>query len=324
MPLLKSSSKMKSFMPFYIFTFCLILFFTQFMPPMHWTIGLFHEVIHYQALLFTITGIIFFLFLSRFYKGLGVILLCFSLASWTSITHRIHTDFSLDKGHIENKEKSLKVISFNLWGRNKNANSAYQWVKQQKADIFFAQEAHYFWRQQFKKRKWKKLFPYQIKRAQTTILSRYPLNNCYSLQSGHPPYPWISCQIYWNRKRISLLSVHFIRPLGRKYFNVRNKQFKIIQKWIKKQKKPYVIAGDFNTGNWSYFMKKFKQSNNLTENLSHIFSSSWPSKIPFLGLQIDHILSSSNTIQFDSQIGPHLGSDHRPVSVKINLNKTLK
>ena len=47
--------------------------------------------------------------------------------------------------------------------------------------------------------------------------------------------------------------------------------------------------------------------------------SSWPTELPYLGIPIDHIVTSPNITTIRRKIGGHIGSDHRPVIADLMI-----
>ena len=78
-----------------------------------------------------------------------------------------------------------------------------------------------------------------------------------------------------------------------------------------------IVAGDLNCTPWSpNFVDLLKSSNLINSGLGHGLAISWtPIPITALGLPIDHVLVGDGIQVADRKVGPHVGSDHRPVIV---------
>jgi endonuclease/exonuclease/phosphatase (EEP) superfamily protein YafD len=77
---------------------------------------------------------------------------------------------------------------------------------------------------------------------------------------------------------------------------------------------PIIAAGDFNSTHNGLIYKLFRESSQLTSvSANNVTSGSWPSMMPSWGsLPIDHIFVDQHVAVISEDIGPNVGSDHRP------------
>ncbi len=83
---------------------------------------------------------------------------------------------------------------------------------------------------------------------------------------------------------------------------------------------PMVVVGDYNATPWSPVLRRFAESLEL-----HGFniSATWPVWFGFAGIPIDHALVSEELLIGNLEVGPNIGSDHRPVVVDVMLEAAL-
>jgi len=53
--------------------------------------------------------------------------------------------------------------------------------------------------------------------------------------------------------------------------------------------------------------------------LSRGLTATWLSRLPFLGLMIDHVLVSPDITVIDNRLGAQIGSEHFPVTVDLAI-----
>jgi endonuclease/exonuclease/phosphatase (EEP) superfamily protein YafD len=85
---------------------------------------------------------------------------------------------------------------------------------------------------------------------------------------------------------------------------------------------PTLIAGDFNTTQWSGHFKDMIRDSGLSVCArGHAIALSWPAQFIPLGISIDHCLSSDHWRSLEIRTGPRLGSDHLALVVDLHLDR---
>jgi endonuclease/exonuclease/phosphatase (EEP) superfamily protein YafD len=77
---------------------------------------------------------------------------------------------------------------------------------------------------------------------------------------------------------------------------------------------PFVLAGDFNCTPWSPGYGKIPG----THIGAYMFAPTWLTRLPLIGLPIDHIMVSVGLRASAFRIGPATGSDHRPIMARVH------
>ncbi|MDD4975421.1 MAG: endonuclease/exonuclease/phosphatase family protein [Bacteriovorax sp.] len=116
--------------------------------------------------------------------------------------------------------------------------------------------------------------------------------------------------------RIYLL--HLPPPLWREAWETQKEALSLIANEINRNKnQSFIILGDLNMTNSSSQFQDFYRQLNPKFYSQELFSQgTWPSFVPrYISLPIDHVLSNRN---FEMEIGPSAGSDHRSIIVKIS------
>lgn len=244
---------------------------------------------------------------------------------------------------------TLKIVQFNLLGRNGYLEKVDAWLPEQNADIVTLQEG--------------------VERADYINLP--DLSNDYSLYrssqledqgGGSATFTQLEVidetdpeyQVYVNGKRIvvdfegtpiAVYNVHLRLPIGQPQLNlpflsdrfsaffayndtVRNRQIAALLEHLKTEPLPYIVAGDFNLSDWAapYWDIAAQMTDSFREAGIGL-GGSWPrvhiqgQYIPLFPavVRIDYVWHSAHFRAVEAVQGPYLGSDHLPLVVTLEL-----
>jgi len=113
---------------------------------------------------------------------------------------------------------------------------------------------------------------------------------------------------------LHIAGLHVFPPVTPHRFARRNEQFGVAADILAEVETPRIVVGDFNATPWSAGLRAF-----LSETGLHGFNTraTWPVWFGFAGIPIDHAFASVDLRILDIETGPDIGSDHRPVIVKV-------
>ena len=81
-----------------------------------------------------------------------------------------------------------------------------------------------------------------------------------------------------------------------------------------------MLTGDLDITPWSpAFTKLLSNSGLVDTGPKRGLSATWFSKIPFVGLMIDHVLVNPGIAAVDNRLGADVGSGHLPVIVDLAI-----
>jgi vancomycin resistance protein VanJ len=222
----------------------------------------------------------------------------------------------------------LKVMSYNIWGRNQKLDEAMAIIQQEQPDILLLQEAY-----------WPtgaslsialaNLYPdtkiytaYEPDMGQL-IISRYPLTPVEtSFQKGRAQKVWANTP----KGPIAVWNVHPFQPsLWRKQY----RQFESLANDIACTKTPLIVGGDFNTTEQAQNYRLINQHlSNAHWEAGWGFGFSFPAhnptykQIPIITpmVRIDHIFYSNHFFARSAQtLATSGGSDHLPITAELSL-----
>lgn len=122
--------------------------------------------------------------------------------------------------------------------------------------------------------------------------------------------------------RTAMLFVHTLPPVNGRNARVRDAMLERAGDWVNAQHEPALIMGDLNATPWCAPFKRLLTDTGLRNTMvSHGLARSWPTRLPALfRIPIDHCLATPEWgwIRLGGdRLGPHLGSDHLPLVVRI-------
>ncbi len=210
---------------------------------------------------------------------------------------------------------SFKILSSNVYLDNPDLNRLKVLIDQEQPDVIVLLE---FSPQHLAPVKAWTDYPHQILQARSgafgmAILSRFALSETQiitdSLGIEH-----IRTQVQASQP-FQLVGFHPLPPVSEQAYRVRDQLLQDLTK--PPHQEPIIIAGDFNATPWSSAFQGLAQRG-YYRSLNLL--PTWPTKLRgIIGIPIDQVLASSHWQLRSARIGPHIGSDHYPVIVELNL-----
>jgi endonuclease/exonuclease/phosphatase (EEP) superfamily protein YafD len=116
-----------------------------------------------------------------------------------------------------------------------------------------------------------------------------------------------------------LIGTHPVPPGSRRAAAARNDQLAAIGDSAGRQSIPVVVTGDLNLTDHSPYFHDLLHAGKLRDSRQGFgVQASWQSRLPLVALSLDHCLVSQEWHVSERRVGPHLGSDHRPVITSLN------
>lgn len=231
--------------------------------------------------------------------------------------------FSLNTNQI-NSSKTLTLLQSNVLTRNQNHQKLIDLIRKEKPDLLFLQEVNARWINSLQVLKDE--FPYQFNRPSQighfgiAVWSRKPFDDVKEMMLGEDQIPSVFLKIQHSGKKLSILSSHTLPPTSWNYYERRNKQLKHMANFLKKEVGLKILIGDLNVTLWSSFYKKMAAVAELKNvRKGYGILPTWPVQIPFFKIPIDHCLVSKDIQVQHVEVLPSIGSDHRPLLVKLGL-----
>lgn len=222
-------------------------------------------------------------------------------------------------------QEPLRLISFNVLSENKNKEGLAQWLAAEAKPntLIFLIEVDQAWADALLPLKAK--FPYgkAYPRGDNfgwAVLSTVPIEALGPKEFDSIGLTAATGKIRVGGRQVSFFGVHPFPPINPDGFSARNEYLQRLRAAALKEGS-VVVMGDFNTTPLSAYFADFRGRGNearlfsVNDNLlpaATWFGAGWPFAIP-----IDHIFLSAGVHSASFEVGPDLGSDHRPVRADI-------
>ena len=149
------------------------------------------------------------------------------------------------------------------------------------------------------------------------FFSKYPAR-AHIERLGRFGIPAVQAEIDWENGPVQFVGVHAMPPSSGPGANERNSQIDEIARIVTATTGPWIVAGDLNTTHWSFIFNRLRKLTALEDSArGHGWQPTWPARMPWMWIPIDHCLISADLVTLDRRIGGFVGSDHYALTVDV-------
>ena len=222
---------------------------------------------------------------------------------------------------------TIKVIQFNVWGRNGDPDGSVRWILEQEPDVVVLEEAY-----NAKSSVARQLRPHFSGR--TTCAEPNPSCSTMIFYNREPlaegglvgtkegpflPAAWVT--LPGPGGAFTVVGAHYTWPWPAGPQQAQGRRLADLA--ARFPKTTTIVAGDFNSTPWSFSLRRQDKALGL-ERRTHALPT-WPASefsrfkisAPFPILPIDHIYAGKAWRTVSVERGPRLGSDHYPVAATL-------
>lgn len=234
---------------------------------------------------------------------------------------------------------SMKVMSCNLLVGSGSAERAVAFIREQDPDVIFFQEytpeADRVLRRAFNdtyphvvtgaredafgQAVYCKVLPREVKLYPPPVAAGAAGRSVSSVSE-----PQIRCMYQLGDREIVLQNVHDMPPASLTLLQDQLRYFEWLEDFTGAERRPVIIAGDFNTTLNSTPMRRllgagFQSTHEIAGRGrgSTWVDVTWLRNLP--GVRIDHMLLSPELTCDYAEVGPSIGSDHRPIVARVGF-----
>lgn len=215
----------------------------------------------------------------------------------------------------------ITLLHANVWAWNPSMAAYVALARAQAPDVAVVLERYYFHGQEWATQL-ADILPYRLDCAEadcgSNILSRWPLERLGPVTSpwhdGARRPSYLAARVQRPDGAFTLVTVHLGQPFNQP---VQDAQVDWLLDRLRDLPGPIILSGDFNAAPWSPLMARIMADAGLSR-LS-VTGPTWPSKALIVGIPIDHVLGGAGVGVAGSLVLGDIGSDHRPVQVRITL-----
>lgn len=221
---------------------------------------------------------------------------------------------------LASRPSDLKIIQFNVWKSNETPDRTLRWLLDQDADVVLIEEGD-----GPVVKALKAYYPFYVtcdgkKRCGSMIFSRKRMiaRNGFYPEGRELAGAWAT--LADPKGDFTVVGIHYVWPLPAGPQQQQSKR--LVDAVARFDQSDLILTGDFNSTPWSYSLKRQDKALGLQRRTRAI--PSWPSgrfsrlanaPVPFL--PIDHVYAGKAWKTVSVTRGPALGSDHRPIIVRL-------
>ena len=210
----------------------------------------------------------------------------------------------------------IRALSFNVLTSNTAFADVREYLSHSDADIIFVMETNQEWLSALAPLETD--YPHVVKAPRgdnfgMALYSRHPIetHDLHFVEGSR--VPCVHAVINVAGRQMEVIGGHPVPPVGASRSAWRNSYLATLTSLATKSDRPKLVLGDFNATVWSPFFRDFLSTTALQDTgRRRGFQSTWRRNNPVFSIPIDHILYS-NLSCTSRNVGPDLGSDHRPV-----------
>jgi endonuclease/exonuclease/phosphatase (EEP) superfamily protein YafD len=151
------------------------------------------------------------------------------------------------------------------------------------------------------------------------LFSKHDFLDANTIEIGDGGVPSIDALISLPDTPIHVVATHPLPPVSAEYSRARNEQIERIPDFLDASI-PSILVGDLNSTPWNcHFKKLLKDSKFLDSSKGFGVQPTWPTSNPLLWIPLDHCLHSQSVSIIGRSRGPHVGSDHYPLTVEFKV-----
>ena len=217
---------------------------------------------------------------------------------------------------------SVRLLSYNALGRNQRHEDVTAYLRKQDAEVVLLMEVQPHWLDAIDSLH--DLYPHQqvIPRRDNfgiALLAKQPWRDVQTVDFGSAEVPTIVATLELDSQPWILIGTHPVPPGSGEAAAARNEQLSLVADYVQRQSLPVVVAGDLNVTGFSPHFHDLLRKTNLRDSRQGFgVQASWSPRLPGLAIPLDHVLVPPEFHVARRLVGPHLGSDHRPVIVYLH------
>ncbi len=226
--------------------------------------------------------------------------------------------------------KTLRLMSFNVFDQNQDADSVALRVRVEDPDVLTILEFSNHWAgifEQFHDR-----YPYRVLEPRwhgfgIAVFSKYPLEETevYALTKKTTDNPCIATTIKFGNQTLRIVGIHVLSPTNIFRLRLRNKQLDELAQIMDRSDVPTIVMGDFNCTPWSPYLRDFLNKTGYRDSRQGFgYQPSWYAYSWLLLIPIDHAFVSNQVHIHDRYICKAAGSDHLPLVVEASVTEGQK
>jgi endonuclease/exonuclease/phosphatase (EEP) superfamily protein YafD len=217
-------------------------------------------------------------------------------------------------------EGKLSLMTFNVFYEHQQPERVIEYVLKADADIVCLLETDSNWTNHLQPLRDK--YPHHAEELEYgafgfACFTRLPMKSMTTRYFAHGLYPSLIMQLEHDSKPLTVIATHPPPPMSSQTAAIWQKQFIEIAKFASTIPHDLIVAGDLNATPWCHGMRLLQTGSGLEFcTAAPVWPPTWGLNLPMM-IPIDHVLVKGELSIMQRTIGPDVGSDHRPVLVRL-------
>lgn len=217
-------------------------------------------------------------------------------------------------------EGKLTLMTFNVLYNHPQPERVIEHVLKADADIVCLLETNERWSKHLQPLRDK--YPHHVEELDYgafgfACFTRLPVKSMTTRYFAHGLFPSLVMELEYESKPLTVIATHPPPPMSSHTASIWQTQFIEIAKFASTIQHDLIVAGDLNATPWCHGMHLLQTGSGLQfRTAAPVWPPTWGLNLPMM-IPIDHVLVKGELSIMQRTIGPDVGSDHRPVLVRL-------
>jgi endonuclease/exonuclease/phosphatase (EEP) superfamily protein YafD len=207
----------------------------------------------------------------------------------------------------------VRVAAFNVFVSNHRFQDTIDWVRKAEPDFIYFTETTEKWARALENLR--DDYPHSIEEGTGfAFYSKLPIRSHKIVHCSDIEFPLLVARVATPRGDVTVFAVHPLPPVKRHWSRALDETMEVLARELRNTTGPVIIAGDFNATRWSHKFTPLRSAELKDAADGKDPGPTWLRANPLISIPIDRILYRGEGLQCHRfEIGPELGSDHRPL-----------
>jgi endonuclease/exonuclease/phosphatase (EEP) superfamily protein YafD len=221
------------------------------------------------------------------------------------------------------RDDQLRVVTANAWFANTDHAALVAWLSRSDADIIALQEITPPWALALEPLA--RAYPYGKVMPRNdpygiALLSRWPIDDVQSVDFSGDGRPSLVADVDVHGRKLRVIALHTRWPVVPELQVARDRALQGAAALALTQPEATILLGDLNLTPYAPAFARLLSESGLRDAFAgEAWRPTWQAGFWPLALPIDHVLVPRRSCITGHEIGPYVGSDHRPLQVTLRL-----